>query len=64
MPERSSTGPLNRTYVCPKCGYDGAKMGKPSGTIDFNFQMGCPACMTIRGEVVWLVETSDPRDVG
>ena len=52
-----------RTYVCPMCGYDRAKMGTPklSGFTDVNFQMGCPECATVRGQVVWLVETSDPR---
>ena len=58
--------PLRRTFRCPQCGYDQAKMGTPkvSGGIDVNFQMGCPECATVRGLVVWLEETSDPRDVG
>lgn len=50
-----------REYVCPECGYDGVKTGKPTGPVDFNIQWGCPACMTLHGRVVWLVETTDPR---
>lgn len=56
--------PLTRTYVCPQCGYDGFRMGEWKGTIkDFNFRPGCPACATLRGKTVWLVETSDPREI-
>jgi predicted RNA-binding Zn-ribbon protein involved in translation (DUF1610 family) len=53
---------LRRTYVCPQCGYDGFKAGAPKAPVDVNVQFGCPACATLRGLTVWLVETSDPRD--
>ena len=60
-----SATPLPRTFVCPECGYDGFRMGNPTGTTtDFSFQPGCPACATLQGKTVWLVETSDPRTTG
>lgn len=53
---------LTRTYVCPECGYDGFQLSNLRGTVDFNIRPGCPRCMTVDGKLVWLVETSDPRD--
>lgn len=56
--------PLEREYVCPECGYDGFRAGKPTGTIDFNIQWSCPVCMTNIGRCIWLVEKTDPRSAG
>ena len=58
----SESSTLDRRYLCPQCGYDGFKAGKPTGTIDFSIQWGCPICKTVRGLTVWLVETTDPRE--
>ena len=58
------TAALTRRYVCPECGYDGFTMGEPTTTFpDISIQPGCPACATLRGETVFLVETSDPREI-
>jgi hypothetical protein len=53
-----------RTYRCPQCGYDGFKLTLKSTFPDMNVQPMCPACMTLRGRIVYLVETSEPRDEG
>lgn len=50
-----------RRYVCPECGYDKFRTGKPTGTIDFKITWYCPACATLGRGLSALVETTDPR---
>jgi hypothetical protein len=54
---------VKRRYRCPECGWE-TEMSPPktSGWHDINFQTGCVPCATLHGKIVWLVETSDPRD--
>ena len=54
---------MSRTYLCPRCGYDGFQMKEPERrpVWDYNLLPGCPVCQMNDGVTVWLQETSDPR---